>query len=469
MNQLSGLEKEYKERHMGDERLLEPRPPSGTYEGDKVFIKFGNGWCWWLLDRGYCPEEAKSMGHCGNQGMVTGDRILSLREPRDRGGKTYWEPYLTFILDQKSMMLGEMKGRGNEKPAPRYHPYIITLLRDERIKGIRGGGYLPSHNFSMSDLPEEERAKLEKAKPQLMTLERYITKKYEAGTSYRNIEPDKFVLGKVMALLGLSAEIYDASRRGFIIYKWKDLPEFVAERGGRTAKWIMDVEQGNESLDISEHGSGKDEMRNLLDDLPPQVIHNIGLVLEYEYLDELKDFVEDQGGDKEFEWEPDLVGDVKDFLAYLEDDQGINTEVGSALDEAHLYGTEAGTQDEMQKALVSAVEDATDSGDRVTIAHEGNGWWDGEVFAVLKLADAIEAAVEFEGGKSDFDPDSFVEEIVTDVKVEVSEDHNFNGFDEKAAIERMTEKYGKPPKHVKKPVENQPELFPDMYEAPAKG
>jgi len=34
-----------------------------------------------------------------------------------------------------------MKGRGNDKPAPKYHPYVVELLRHHLIRGIKGGGY----------------------------------------------------------------------------------------------------------------------------------------------------------------------------------------------------------------------------------------------------------------------------------------------------------------------------------------
>jgi hypothetical protein len=164
LSELDTFEKAYQDEIRESSRFLEP------HAKDKAFIKFGNGWAWWALDRGYCSEEAKAMGHCGNRGQVSGDQILSLREPRQKAGKTYWEPHLTFIFDTATGMIGESKGRGNEKPAARYHPYIISLLKDKRIKGIKGGGYLPSHNFSMSDLTEEERTDLETIKPELMTL-----------------------------------------------------------------------------------------------------------------------------------------------------------------------------------------------------------------------------------------------------------------------------------------------------------
>src|SRR5271156_4831902 len=90
MEKLKAIDDKFKEKAQEDARLLSPQT------GDTPFIKFGNGWAWWALSRGYCTEEAKAMGHCGNQGEVTGDQIISLREPRKKGNESYWEPHLTF-------------------------------------------------------------------------------------------------------------------------------------------------------------------------------------------------------------------------------------------------------------------------------------------------------------------------------------------------------------------------------------
>lgn len=93
------------------------------------------------------------MGHCGNTATPKeGDRILSFRT-KASGGKQ--RPHLTFILDENGY-LGEMKGRANEKPSEKYHPYIIDLLQKDFVKGIKGGGYLPESNFSITDLDQEQ-------------------------------------------------------------------------------------------------------------------------------------------------------------------------------------------------------------------------------------------------------------------------------------------------------------------------
>jgi len=461
--ELHNLEEAYKAETKENERLLEP------HEGDEVFVKFGNGWAWWALGRGYCPEEAKAMGHCGNVGEVTGDQILSLREPRKKGAKTYWEPNLTFIFDRATGLLGEMKGRGNEKPAARYHPYIVTLLKDPRIKGIKGGGYEPSHNFAMADLPEAERAELEKEKPALMTLMRYLAKQgINPERRDRSVQFDDFTIKKTTALLALDPSQYDAARKGFVIGEWDNLGDFVEQNGDRTAKWIISAERGGEDITL-DYSADKKERLELFGQMPPNVIHNIGLSLEQDYPDELKDFVEEQGGAAEFEWEPDQEGDVSDFLEYLDSDLGIETAVMDALGTAYLYASESGMRGEMSKALEDAVKDASDKHERLAIVWENGGMWDGKISALLKLADAVEmAATSEESGDLGYYPgdDSLERELLDSLEVKVGE-QDFSGWDKNAAIEYMKNEYGAPPKRVKKPVEGQPELFPEALEPEA--
>lgn len=153
---LAEAEEKWREKQ---EREIEPEPD------DQIIIDYGK-YAWVKLDREYCDAEGKAMGHCGNAGTPQeGDRILSFRT---KVSDTRQKPHLTFILD-KSGYLGEMKGRDNDKPSEKYHPYIIDLLQKDFVKGIKGGGYLPQNNFSLSDLDQEKRKALIKQKPQLGT------------------------------------------------------------------------------------------------------------------------------------------------------------------------------------------------------------------------------------------------------------------------------------------------------------
>jgi hypothetical protein len=137
--------------------------------GDEKLIEFdGGSKAWWLLNRGACREEGDKMGHCGNSPTVKGgDRILSFRTATD--DPNFWVPHMTFILDDNKM-LGEMKGKANKKPADKYHPYIVTLLRHKIIQGIKGGGGEPEENFSLHDLDDSTREKLLSEKPELGSL-----------------------------------------------------------------------------------------------------------------------------------------------------------------------------------------------------------------------------------------------------------------------------------------------------------
>jgi hypothetical protein len=142
-------------------------PATEEDESAEKIIDFGDGYAWWNLNRPSCGVEGESMGHCGNTATPKkGDRVLSLRRRMSRGSKVVDYPCLTFIL-RKDNYLGEMKGRANEKPAERYHKYIIPLLMSNFVEGIIGGGYQPEKNFSMNDLPEKTREEMFAKKPGL--------------------------------------------------------------------------------------------------------------------------------------------------------------------------------------------------------------------------------------------------------------------------------------------------------------
>jgi len=141
-------------------------PEEATWKADfNTFIEFPDGSAWFNLNREFCKDEGKSMGHCGNTaGHKTDDTILSYRTPNPHK-PGYFTPHLTFIYNEHTHMIGEMKGYGNQKPNKKYHEVIKTLILDDRIKGIAGGGYLPEENFSVWDL--DDAPELVKKKPLL--------------------------------------------------------------------------------------------------------------------------------------------------------------------------------------------------------------------------------------------------------------------------------------------------------------
>jgi hypothetical protein len=137
---------------LGNDRIrsslsLAPMPATA-----KKLVDTGDGHAWWSLGKQKCSDEGKAMGHCGNAGSPQkGDNVLSLRKEHTIGGVKYYEPKLTFIQNKK--FIGEMKGRGNNKPAPHYHPHISQLIEKTGLIPV-GGGYKPENNFDVRDLDE---------------------------------------------------------------------------------------------------------------------------------------------------------------------------------------------------------------------------------------------------------------------------------------------------------------------------
>lgn len=153
IRQISEIERKWQEER---KQFVKPE------ENDRIILSYDNGkYGWVLLDRGACRAEGDAMGHCGNVPSVReGDQILSFRSIFEAEQK----PHLTFILHGNGF-LGEMKGRANNKPNEKYHPYIVDLLKQDFIKGISGGGYAPDQNFQLSDLDESLQEELLDIKP----------------------------------------------------------------------------------------------------------------------------------------------------------------------------------------------------------------------------------------------------------------------------------------------------------------
>jgi hypothetical protein len=151
-------------------------------EDAEIVINFGDGVAWWNLKKPYCPIEGDCMGHCGNSPRSgSDDTILSLRKEFPTDGEMRYSCMVTFILMENGM-LTEMKGRGNKKPAPRYHKYIVALLRHDIVEGMIGGGYMPEENFSLNHLEDEGlKQQLIDEKPALAGPTYFIEKEWEAG------------------------------------------------------------------------------------------------------------------------------------------------------------------------------------------------------------------------------------------------------------------------------------------------
>ena len=189
-NLMTKLESDYNEEQRKKKQIVTPK------SGDRIVIDYDK-YAWVMLARGACSDEADAMGHCGNQpSEKPGDAILSFRSKVDDGRQ---KPHLTFIL-HKDGLLGEMKGRANQKPDPKYHPYIIDLLKSDIIKGITGGGYEPRKNFAVSDLTDDQQEDLLKARPDLVLGVEYTYYKHGFTDTVRSL------IDKVLDTQGMQYE-----------------------------------------------------------------------------------------------------------------------------------------------------------------------------------------------------------------------------------------------------------------------
>lgn len=154
ISELESLEEEYIE--ISNENYITPT-------GDETVLKSFGDIAWFDLGKGACDDEADAMGHCGNApSESSGDKIFSLRKIIKIDGEELHKPHLTFIFNDG--YLGEMKGRANEKPAERYHKYIMELLKLPIITGVIGGGYEPMNNFEIEDLNSAQISELRELK-----------------------------------------------------------------------------------------------------------------------------------------------------------------------------------------------------------------------------------------------------------------------------------------------------------------
>ena len=252
------------------------------YDEDEInkIISFKDGSAWFDLQRNACRLEGDAMGHCGNTADTLSDHtVLSYRTPVP-GEDNRWIPHMTFILNKSNGTLGEMKGRANEKPVEKYHPYIVELLKQPYIKGFGPGGYQPENNFNIDDLPEEQANALKEMKPGFMSpIEQY---KKEGMTG----ELAERVIGLMDAASGENTKWHEEEKE-FTIDTYKNLTQAVEFVGGDTAKWVAGVMDGsNDNYQDHESYVEDSQIAEIMDSLDPELQRKIGAYAEAKYGEE---------------------------------------------------------------------------------------------------------------------------------------------------------------------------------------
>jgi hypothetical protein len=255
-DQLSEIEDEYQKQFS---HLI---PADEEEEAEQeVVIEFPDKFRWVNLNKSYCEKEGNAMGHCGNvEGKSrTSDRILSLREPKKVGKNLYWEPHTTFILMQGGI-LGEMKGKSNEKPEKKYHKYIIPLLKKkDLIKGMNSSwGYMPESNFKLSDLTDEEQKQVYESNPLL----------FEFADLLR-IKAPKELLDEKQAAMAATAEkgmpeLTEKSKNYIFLRKYKKLGDAIQNH---FTSDVWKFYQNLENIDSYDYDVPSPDDKEMKDDL----------------------------------------------------------------------------------------------------------------------------------------------------------------------------------------------------------
>jgi hypothetical protein len=316
----TAFEEEWNEEQENRERLIDPE------EDDSILINFPNGWAWWELPRGSCDVEGKAMGHCGDGSHDNAVELLSLREPHpQKDGTILWEPHVTCSMDDGGF-LAQMKGRKNQKPSAKYHPYLIALLEDPHVKGIKTGGYGADDDFSVTDLTPEQQKVLYEKKPILMPLDEYFEK-------FGRTEE---LINQVEAILNSHPEVeyqvkWDADRQGYIGKKYRNLAELVRWEGSRD---MQDAFAG--------YAPSRDryytDWKAMLGKLPAEGLNKLGLLIYLRYSADVQDWEDRES--KEYFY--DDLDNIEEFIEFAEPG-----DVLDALEKAQTKGIIEGTKKDL--------------------------------------------------------------------------------------------------------------------------
>lgn len=306
-----GLEEAGKESREWHEELA-ARARGLPNQEAKTFLKLDHlgkqwkGWKWVDLEKGYCSEEGKAMGHCGNVADNDGDNIVSLR---DANGYAH----LTFIINDG--FLGEAKGRGNDKPVKRYHAPIVELLKSKYVESIKGGGHEPQNNFHFDDLHDDHKKELEH-KPHMNDPFNHLLEKYKG-------DPKKMVGGINEFFNSTSFEDFDGNNFTLETFKGHDR-RGQKNDGSFMMKWVGPFEE----IEEVSKGWEKEVRVGWLDDMEPQDDSYHGMddaelisTLNTENLDKIKKIISASrddldGGIDEYDLE-ELIAEDEEIMEAL--------------------------------------------------------------------------------------------------------------------------------------------------------
>lgn len=426
------LEREWRKKQKEDSQWIDITDELG--DGIEIVHKFDDGFYWLDLKKEYCDLEGKAMGHCGNSAdHQDGDTVLSLRKLKKVKGQILSRPSLTFIL-RDGGLLGEMKGRENNKPHEKYHPHILTLLKIKKngqflVQGIVGGGYLSESNFSLNDLSTEDLQRLYKIRPELRPLRDIYA---EDGLT-------EDLIKKISSIKDFKSIDREAERVLFLAFDSLDTMFNTFSSPSRDEFYLknyLPYITGEEYFEFNNDSRNDGET---LKDLYTTVLYK-----KPELKEKFKAYIFlNYGNDaKEYDMEEgslDAAPNQFDFLNERDDD------VISLLDNAIDDGIRTGSEGEMYDAFKKGLQNLS------VMSHDenynfgfkySNDYGDGPIYYNLTIPEALDVYDELKSGNysdirellngDDYDGASFDGDMI-------EPRYGFYGYDEKYAVERFQE------------------------------
>lgn len=335
-------------------------------------IDFGNGIKWFNLHEDGCRAEADAMGHCSTGGHP-GDINLSLRRRGKMEGKGEgWIPELTFIWNEKTGILGEMKGPDNSKPKPEFHKYITKLLELDMIKGIcpiPPGGWLPGNNFKWEDLEEGDQKRLFEKKPTLAPPDYILEVLGINETSVNMVNRILESMESELKIGMLPKGLVKKTRWGDVdmsshvsVAEYATVEEFLEQwrelmRKSSRARWAYNVVTGHNDLDFSSNYKlSSSEVNEFLTEVlteNEEVTSRLGSLLasyvkregiDWEEYDEEVDYKDPYDVARILATQRDLLGDLGDA-------------VYSAVERSSEDGWRSGTEGRIYREFKEWIED----------------------------------------------------------------------------------------------------------------
>lgn len=128
--------------------------------GETIFKDYPSDKMAWVnLNRSACGLEGDSMGHCGNNPRSSEDDIMySLSTIKKRhDGVTFRKPHVTAVIEDDGYW-SEIKGRGNDKPHPKYGKFLVDIMIMDGVAGMKAPNWEPEGNWNWEDFDEDQQA-----------------------------------------------------------------------------------------------------------------------------------------------------------------------------------------------------------------------------------------------------------------------------------------------------------------------